>query len=464
MDSGSSSYEHGSLKMQKQNNEGEDIISKLPEYIISSILSFLPTKYAVRTTVLSKAWMNLWTSITSLDINDTDVVYDVPEKYVPEEHFQTFINRSLLLTKIPRLESFSFSIQDYHYMSHLNNWIASALNRLLKKLCIKSEQKLRFSFVTSQCLEELLICMSNCSANIKVPLSHVHLGQLRFLTLHEVEFSCSKEDLELSLPLLRKLKTVNCIWLGSVNCVTFNAPLLETVDITQHKESSSQNGRRVIKFSALHLREFSYRHYGYLSRYITMIDPSSAQNASATLVFRRSDETKRVSSKARCGAFLLLKQFSQVGYLKFGGPYVLGEQVPLLPEFGMLSHLEITSITLEFLIGLLSKTPILNTLIVGRPKPKSDKALLESADVVPDCLRYTLQVVKFRDFLGNERELCLAKFLMENGYVLKKMSFSLSFFVESEDIEELKEKLFALKKCSISTVVEVLKEDYCNFW
>ncbi|KAL4293661.1 hypothetical protein AHAS_Ahas18G0150400 [Arachis hypogaea] len=248
----------------------------------------------------------------------------------------------------------------------------------------------------------------------------------------------------------------------SVRCVTFNVPLLETIDITQHTNSSRLEGNCEIKFRALHLKEFCLRDYVYRSRY-TMIDPSSAQNASATLILPPYE--RRVSSTMQYGALVLLKQFSQVRYLKFGGLDVLAQQVViLLPEFGMLRHLELDSITGEFLLALLLKTPILNTLVVERLKYEYYKALLKSADV-PDCLRHTLQVVKFRDVCGDEHELCFAKLFMEKGSVLKRMSFSLShLFVKSEAIEELKEKLSGLKKCLTYTIVEVVKEDYYNFW
>ncbi|BAT93199.1 hypothetical protein VIGAN_07212500 [Vigna angularis var. angularis] len=50
----------------------EDTMSKLPEPLISRILSFLPTKDAVRTSVLSKKWFFRWTFITRLDFDDTE--------------------------------------------------------------------------------------------------------------------------------------------------------------------------------------------------------------------------------------------------------------------------------------------------------------------------------------------------------------------------------------------------------
>jgi len=54
----------------------EDIFHrKLPQPIIAKILSFLPTRDAVRTCVLSKKWLNDWTFITKLDIDDS-IFYD----------------------------------------------------------------------------------------------------------------------------------------------------------------------------------------------------------------------------------------------------------------------------------------------------------------------------------------------------------------------------------------------------
>ncbi|KAM7466564.1 hypothetical protein LguiB_014126 [Lonicera macranthoides] len=53
-------------KMKRQNFNTDDRLSELPDAILAHILSFLDTKYAVQTSSLSKRWINLWISVTTL--------------------------------------------------------------------------------------------------------------------------------------------------------------------------------------------------------------------------------------------------------------------------------------------------------------------------------------------------------------------------------------------------------------
>jgi hypothetical protein len=80
---------------------------------------------------------------------------------------------------------------------------------------------------------------------------------------------------------------------------------------------------------------------------------------------------------------------------------------------------------------------------------------------VPNCLASTLQVVKFGNLHGHEHELFLAKYLMENGIVLERMSFYIAnaWQIDSKVIEEFKEKLYSFKK-GVSFAILEFSFDY----
>ncbi|XP_038688810.1 putative F-box/LRR-repeat protein At4g15060 [Tripterygium wilfordii] len=55
---------------KKSKSNSKRSISKLPDVILQRILSFLPTKDAVKTSVLSRRWEYLWTSIPNLEFRE----------------------------------------------------------------------------------------------------------------------------------------------------------------------------------------------------------------------------------------------------------------------------------------------------------------------------------------------------------------------------------------------------------
>ncbi|XP_050289056.1 putative F-box protein At1g49610 isoform X2 [Quercus robur] len=102
--------------------EGEDRISTLPDSVLLSILSFLPTKEAIKTGVLSKRWAYLWTSVSSLSfeleeyysesclvksIHDFTRAFDPTSAVDPIDDFTSAVDHTLLLHRAPKLTNFS---------------------------------------------------------------------------------------------------------------------------------------------------------------------------------------------------------------------------------------------------------------------------------------------------------------------------------------------------------------------
>ncbi|XP_006345998.1 F-box protein At1g80960-like [Solanum tuberosum] len=108
-------------------NEAPDLISKLPDELLHSIISFLPTKEAVATSVYSKRWSFLWKSLSRL--------------YLDLYQINNHRARSLAIAdKI--VSSLSFSVDFFHLHHSPRTWVRS--DYMLRWIdFLKNEKKLK---------------------------------------------------------------------------------------------------------------------------------------------------------------------------------------------------------------------------------------------------------------------------------------------------------------------------------
>ena len=59
---------------QTNTDDYQDIISSLPNSLLTHILSFLPIRDSVSTSILSSRWRPLWTLVPVLDLNQVGLV------------------------------------------------------------------------------------------------------------------------------------------------------------------------------------------------------------------------------------------------------------------------------------------------------------------------------------------------------------------------------------------------------
>lgn len=130
---------HKLSKRQKSNKEGQDLTSNLPDHVIGHILSFLPTKEAVHTSVLSKRWMCLATLITGLNFDDRDF------KTIRKKSFIDFVDRALLHWNSGGFQSVSLALLGTYDASCIKKWISVVLNLRIKKLCVNLQNELTVS-------------------------------------------------------------------------------------------------------------------------------------------------------------------------------------------------------------------------------------------------------------------------------------------------------------------------------
>ncbi|XP_021758566.1 putative F-box/LRR-repeat protein At1g56400 [Chenopodium quinoa] len=140
----------------------ENRLSLLPETILITIVSLLPIKDAVRTSILEKQWRYLWRSIPHVEINER--LFATPltgfdqqhsniklkgqnHKFIREFHFLEFGLKWLLHEKFP-IPSFSLTFSNpQNWEDKIEKLIRLALKRNTKSLeldfsCLSWEEKL----------------------------------------------------------------------------------------------------------------------------------------------------------------------------------------------------------------------------------------------------------------------------------------------------------------------------------
>jgi hypothetical protein len=256
-------------KKQKLNEE-EDIdensksLGNLPQEILRHILSFLPTKDAVRISLVSKRWEYLWASIPNLDFNVYRISRDKKRKRTPlfeRTLFMNFVDRVLCLRDSSDIKRFTLCCDVLHDASRVRTWISAAIKHNVQELKIdlenfKGEFSLPYCLFTCRTLTSLHLCMP---CILKLPTA-ISLSNLQILTIIKVTFSdeCLTQKLFNGMPVLKNLKLHYCIW-GTLKVVRISAPnlhFLSVKDSTIVKDFDGQ-GCQVMIFGVC-LKEFHY--------------------------------------------------------------------------------------------------------------------------------------------------------------------------------------------------------------
>jgi hypothetical protein len=245
-------------KRQKLNEEqGIDGNSKcfgnLPDAILRHILSFLHIKYAARTSVLSKRWEFLWTSIPCLNFGKP-----LPAKRTLH---MNFVERVLCLRDSSDIKELTLNCDVQGDASRVKSWITAAVRRNVQSLHIcLSDLRGQFSLphrvFTCETLESFFLDMP---CILKVP-PIICFSNLKVLSIQSVTFSddYTTQQFFSGLPVLEMLFLEECRW-GCLKVLSICAPKLHSLVIREADilSQSDSDGCQVTVFGAS-LKEFFY--------------------------------------------------------------------------------------------------------------------------------------------------------------------------------------------------------------
>nr|XP_043625869.1 F-box/FBD/LRR-repeat protein At1g13570-like [Erigeron canadensis] len=188
---------HGHIKHHQYISASEvDVISKMPENVVTHILDRLSIQDAVGTSILSKSWRFKWTMLTQL-------VFDT-KKYYDERN----LSRLLLQLKGP-IKKFVLHIPNYKVLDvkDINHWIMFLSGKGIQEFTLINYHQTPLKLHTHlfSCLDLKHLNLHNCCLSLTPTFSG--FPNLLTLDLFRVTFeSGSCCQLIIQCPLLENLK------------------------------------------------------------------------------------------------------------------------------------------------------------------------------------------------------------------------------------------------------------------
>ncbi|KAI9107989.1 hypothetical protein K1719_020862 [Acacia pycnantha] len=175
-------------KMLRTEIEVRDRISDLPDSLLLHILSFLPAKEAVATSLLSKRWRPLWFCLPTLELHRQDF-----KKFI---FFHQFVDKMLKLVDLKAVKKFVFECEyyksrDYFRPQKISEWINAVIINKIEHLNLhlylkNNDYELPSNIFTSKNIKVLKL---NGGVIGGSTFSRVSLCSLQVLHLKYVKFS-----------------------------------------------------------------------------------------------------------------------------------------------------------------------------------------------------------------------------------------------------------------------------------
>ncbi|CAA7047972.1 unnamed protein product [Microthlaspi erraticum] len=383
-------------------------ISELSDELLIKILSFLPTKSAVSTGILSKQWEFLWTWLPKLEFDDYFITDD-PDSTL---RFQEFINKKLPLHRAPVIES--LVLRFCHCTLQPENiklWVGIAVSRFVRELsigyfCSGSDVPLPSSLYTSDSLTTMKL--EGSKIVLDVPPA-VCLPSLKTLKLGRVTYS-NEDSLGLLLSqclVLEDLCVVRDRHEDNLIEVVVNVPSLQRLTLEVYQRSSG--GYVIVTPSLKYFKFVDFSEtFSCLIEHIPKLEEADIRVCQEFETLLKSIASVRLLSVlALCNnpeesVYSVSTIFNQLEHLKFG------------------IYSDDWSKLLIWLLGNSPKLRVLNISIDHDPELDVYEPVTWSS--VPECLLKTLETFEFKDYMATQEERDFLSFFFKHACCLTSTS------------------------------------------
>ncbi|CAA7055566.1 unnamed protein product [Microthlaspi erraticum] len=398
-------------------------ITALPDDLLLKILSFLPSKAAVSTSILSKQWEFLWMWVPKLEY---DSGYDEEEE---EPGIKEFIDKNLPLHRAPVIESLTLYFGKFsanHVKPEdLNLWVEIAVSRSVRELEIyyhlsNGGNIFPSSFYTCKSLVILelrgLIFMDVVPSMVSLPSLKTLI--LVFVNLMDVPSM-------VSLPSLKTLQLDNVRYQGkdSLQKLLSSCPVLEDLSVDCLCDQSLKEFTIIVP-SLQSLSLLIYHVDGY------MIDTPSLKyfklvNYSGNIEIKNMPMLREAYLDVLFyNLKSVVKSITSVKRLTICSEDVVYDDGFVFKE---LEHLKICGCHKNssiLLTRLLHDSPNLRVLDISYFKVHgcNDMVPWNQPSHVPKCLLSSLQFFKWSQYFGRPQDRDIAVYILKNACRLKTVT------------------------------------------
>lgn len=240
---------------------GEDYISDLPQSIIETILTKIPLRDAVRTSILSSKWRYKWASLTQLEFDDK--CCGTLDRALAEINLVKFVSGFLFLHDGP-IHRFALSTAYLQCSPDVDQWLLFLSRKDVKELILElgGGEWFRAPSCLFSCRKLVRLELVRCE--LDPPLSFKGFSFLKHLNLQQVLIAPDAvENLISSCPLLESL---TLSYFDSLE-LTIRAPNLKYLILEgEFKDICLENTPMLVAISvAMYMTDDIAEHFGQCS-------------------------------------------------------------------------------------------------------------------------------------------------------------------------------------------------------